>query len=113
VSNSCTSSPAGAQSLQQQIAKYNSSGSKRIAKSLRLFCIGENDLSAHTDAFWAGDLHNVWFAGNVSAYVENSVATLLKNGAPYVFVANIYPKHVAPVTAKYLFGTSTTCVQTW
>jgi phospholipase/lecithinase/hemolysin len=41
------------------------------------------------------------------------VSTLLDNGAPYVFVANIYPKHVAPVTAAYLCGTSTSCVSTW
>lgn len=38
---------------------------------------------------------------------------LLDNGAPYVFVANIYPKHVAPVTAAYLCGTSTSCVEKW
>lgn len=34
-------------------------------------------------------------------------------GAPYVFVANIYPKHIAPVTAKYLCGSNADCVSTW
>ena len=113
VSDAYTKSPAGAQSLQDQIANYTSTGSKHIAHSLQFMWIGENDLSAHTDAFWQGDPHNSWFAGNISAYISSSVATLLDNGAPYVFVANIYPKQVAPVTAKYLCGTSTSCVQTW
>ena len=30
-----------------------------------------------------------------------------------MFVANIYPKHLAPVTAKYLCGTNAGCVSTW
>jgi cholinesterase len=111
-SNSYTSSPSRRAKPPIADCKVQQLGSKHIAKSLQFIWICENDLSA-PQRLWAGDLHNARFAGNGSAYVENSVATLLNNGAPYVFVANIYPKHVAPVTAKYLCGTSRECVQTW
>lgn len=40
------------------------------------------------------------------------MSAVRNDGAPYVFVANIYPKHVAPVTAKYLCGGSAACVST-
>jgi len=43
-----------------------------------------------------------------------SVETLINKGAPYVFVANMYPKHIAPVTAVYLCsGYNNACVETF
>jgi cholinesterase len=52
-------------------------------------------------------------ATDFSTKTAASVKTLLDAGAPYVFVSNIYPKHLAPVTKKYLCGTSSKCVTTW
>jgi phospholipase/lecithinase/hemolysin len=111
--NAYTKSPAGAQSLVDQIANYTTSRHGNIPHALQFIWIGENDFSAHTDAFWQGDPNNARFAANISSKIAASVQTLLDDGAPYVMVANIYPKHIAPVTATYLCGTSTSCVETW
>jgi cholinesterase len=110
---SYTPSPAGAPSLVTQIANYTSHPHPNVHNALEFIWVGENDLSKHTNAFWQGDPHNTQFAGIVSSKIAASVATLLNNGAPYVLVANIYPKHIAPVTPKYLCGTSTDCVAMW
>lgn len=106
-----TKSPAGAQSLVQQIANYTGRQTN-VKHAMQFIWIGENDLSEHTDAFWEGDPQNTWFANNVSSRIASSVQNLLDKGAPYVFVANIYPKHLAPVTPKYLCSDST-CAATW
>ena len=37
---------------------------------------------------------------------------MISKGAPYVFVANIYPKHKAPVTTTYLCPDGS-CIDTW
>ncbi|KAF2104353.1 hypothetical protein NA57DRAFT_70563 [Rhizodiscina lignyota] len=106
-------SPAGAQSVKQQITNYTNAGAKDIKSSLGFVWVGENDLSEHTDAFWLGDPQNTNFAGNISSKIAEQVGRLFDLGAPYVFVANIYPKHIAPVTKKYLCNTNTDCVSTW
>jgi phospholipase/lecithinase/hemolysin len=111
--NTYTKSQAGAPSLVDQIANYSASSHGNIYHALQFIWIGENDLSEHTDAFYQGDPANTYFAGNISTKIAASVQTLLNKGAPYVMVANIYPKQIAPVTAKYLCGTSTSCVSTW
>lgn len=109
-----TESPAGAPSLVQQISNYTSVGKPNIANTLQFIWIGENDLSKHTDAFWLGDPQNAAFATKISEGIAASVKALLDDGAAYVFVANIYPKHIAPVTAKYLCGApQNDCVTTW
>lgn len=113
LSNTYTKSPAGAPSLQDQVSNFTGSGSVHATSSLGFIWVGENDLSEHTDAFWQGDPHNSDFASNYSAYTRQAVSDLIDVGVPYVLVANIYPKHIAPVTAKYLCGTSTSCVETW
>lgn len=46
-----TVSPAGAQSVKQQISNYTSAGAKAASKSMGFVWVGENDLSAHTDAY--------------------------------------------------------------
>lgn len=81
VNNEYTTSLAGAQSLNQQIANYTSAGSADITQSLQFIWISENDLSAQTDAFWEGDPHKSWFAGIVSAYIASYVSTHLNAGA--------------------------------
>lgn len=111
--NAYTKSGAGAQSLVDQIANYSGTGYAGIKKSLQFIWVGQNDLSLHTDAFWEGDPKNADFAKTAADKTSKAVKQLLDAGAPYVLVANIYPKHLAPVTAHYLCGTSTPCVQTW
>lgn len=110
-------SEANAPSIQDQIGNYTSGTNgdvQRAARTLGFIWAGQNDLSKHTDAFWQGDPHNAQFAGNLSSYTSQAVLKLLKAGLPYVLVANIYPKHIAPVTAKYLCGgTNNACTQTW
>lgn len=46
-----TISPAGAQSVKQQISNYTSAGAKAADKSMGFVWVGENDLSEHTDAY--------------------------------------------------------------
>lgn len=111
--NTYTPSQAGAPSLVDQIKNYTSHAHANIANTMPFIWIGENDLSKHTDAFWQGDPNNALFASNFSSRVAASVQKLLNAGAPYILVANIYPKHIAPVAAKYLCGTSIACVTTW
>ncbi|KAF2708818.1 carbohydrate esterase family 16 protein [Pleomassaria siparia CBS 279.74] len=111
--NAYTQAGAGAPSLVDQIANYSSTGYRGIKQSLAFVWVGQNDLSFHTDAFWEGDPKNNEFASTAAAKTSAAVKTLIDAGAPYVLVANIYPKHRAPVNAKYLCGTSTTCVETW
>jgi phospholipase/lecithinase/hemolysin len=108
-----TPSPAKSPSLVDQLANYTASGNPKIQNSLGFVWVGQNDLSKHTDAFWGGDPQNSQFASNFSSKTSAAVSKLLNAGAPYVLVANIYPKHLAPVTPAYLCGTSTSCVQTW
>ncbi|KAF2121439.1 hypothetical protein BDV96DRAFT_564261 [Lophiotrema nucula] len=111
--NAYTKSNAGAASLVDQIANYSSTGYAGIKESLGFVWVGQNDLSLHTDAFWEGDPNNAAFATAAAEKTSASVKKLLDAGAPYVLVANIYPKHLAPVTSHYLCGTSTSCVETW
>ena len=108
-----TQSAAGASSLRDQIANYTSSPHPHFQRSLGFIWIGENDLSEHTNELWQGDPHNTWFANNISSHIAAEVGTLLNTGMQDVFVANIYPKHIAPVTTKYLCGSNQGCVTTW
>ncbi|KAL0936384.1 GDSL-like Lipase/Acylhydrolase [Colletotrichum truncatum] len=108
-----TKSPAGATDMISQITNYTASGSKGVESSLQLLWFGQNDLSMHTDAFWLGDPNNAKFSNDAAAKITAQVKNLLDLGAPHVMVANIYPKHLAPVTSKYLCGTNTGCITTW
>jgi phospholipase/lecithinase/hemolysin len=85
------------------------------SQALGIVWVGQNDLSEHTDAFWLDDPHNGWFAGNYSARsVAAAQALLAQPDVSAVLVVNLYPKHLAPVTAKYLCGAAdNACVQTW
>ncbi|KAF2736112.1 hypothetical protein EJ04DRAFT_511245 [Polyplosphaeria fusca] len=111
--NAYTASEAGAASLVDQIANYSSTGYRGIKQSLGFVWVGQNDLSLHTDAFWEGDPKNLQFATAAAEKTAAAVKQLLGAGMPYVLVANIYPKHRAPVTAEYLCGPSTSCKDTW
>ncbi|KAI9713033.1 MAG: hypothetical protein M1820_001018 [Bogoriella megaspora] len=89
-------------SVHDQINWYINNGSSNIAKTMQFIWVGQNDLSNHTDAFWTGDPQNTDFATKISNYLSSEVSRLLQGGAPAIFIANIYPKHLAPVTPKYL-----------
>lgn len=83
-----------------------------IRDSLQFIWTGQNDLSEHTDAFWQGDPKNTAFAQAMAQKITWHAEYLIRHGAPYVLVANIYPKHRAPVTTTYLCPDGS-CVSTW
>ena len=91
---------------------YTNPAPASIKDSLQFIWTGENDLSEHTDAFWEGDPKNTEFAAAIAQKITWHAEYLVKQGAPYVFVANIYPKNRAPVTTKYLCSDGS-CVNTW
>lgn len=111
--NTYTVSPAKSPSLVDQIKNYTSGDHSNIKNALQFVWIGQNDLDVHTDAFWLTDPKNAEFATAFSSKIAVSVQTLLDSGAPYVFVANIYPKHLAPVTPKYLCASNSGCTSTF
>lgn len=97
----------------QIFSNYTRSGApSNIKNAMQFIWTGENDLSEHTDAFWEGDPRNAYFASNMSDRITYNAEHLIEMGAPYVVVANIYPKHRAPVTTKYLCSDGS-CVDTW
>lgn len=79
---------------------------------MQFIWIGQNDLPYQTDAFWLGDSLNTNFVSGYSSRVLTEAEYLVDQGAPYVFVANLYPKHLSPVTKKYLCPDGG-CVDTW
>jgi phospholipase/lecithinase/hemolysin len=91
---------------------YTKPAPATIKSSLQFIWTGENDLSAHTDAFWEGDSKNANFSSEMAQRITSNAEYLINKGAPYVFVANIYPKHKAPVTTTYLCPDGG-CVDTW
>ena len=97
----------GAPSAKLQIKDYIAGGVNKDA--LHFLWIGANDM----DAAYQGTLSvddatlNDQFAGNISTKIPDLVSTLLDAGAPYVLVANLYPKNLAPLWPKYL-GINTT-----
>lgn len=100
-------------SLHDQIRNnYTQQANNNIKNSMQFIWIGENDLSMHTDAFWLGDSKNADFAKQYASRVTAEAEYLVSQGAPYVFVANIYPKNLAPVTKTYLCPDGK-CVDTW
>ena len=113
IDSAYTASDAGAPSIKDQITNYTSSGAQGASNSLGFIWAGENDLSKHTDAFWLGDPKNTDFANNFASITASNVQKLVDAGVKNVVVANIYPKHLAPVTKTYLCGTNTDCVTTW
>lgn len=115
--NTYTASDAGSPSLQDQVANYTSAvngGALSAGQSLGFIWVGQNDLSHHTDAFWLGDPNNQKFADSLSSYTVSAVTNLLDLGMPYVFVSNLPPKQIMPVTPEYLCGgTDNSCTETW
>ena len=100
-------------SIHDQIRlNYTKPAPASIKSSLQFIWTGENDLSAHTDAFWAGDPKNANFSAEIAKRITSNAEYLVNKGAPYVFVANIYPKHKAPVTTTYLCPDGS-CIDTW
>ena len=100
-------------SVHEQIAKnYTNPTPSSIKTSLQFLWTGQNELSVHTDAFWEGDPTNAEFASQMAQRITRNAEHLVAEGAPYVFIPNIYPKHKAPVTIKYLCPDGG-CVETW
>ncbi|CAD6579198.1 MAG: hypothetical protein ASARMPRED_008989 [Alectoria sarmentosa] len=97
----------GAPSAKVQINDYIQSGVNKDA--LHFLWIGANDM----DAAYKGTLGidtptlNDEFAGNISTKIPDLASTLLTAGAPYVLVANLYPKQLAPLWPGFL-GINTT-----
>lgn len=106
-----SSSCWGAPSAKVQIADYIASGVNKDA--LHFLWIGANDMLAAFDGEWGGTIGpddatlNDAFAGNISTKIPDLITTLFDAGAPYVFVANLYPKNLAPIWPAYL-GENTT-----
>ncbi|KAF2719771.1 hypothetical protein K431DRAFT_286406 [Polychaeton citri CBS 116435] len=100
-------------SVHDQIYNNYSNSNPNVHNALQLIWVGENDLSKHTDAFWEGDPQNSDFATQIADKLLADAEYLIGDqGAPYVMVANIYPKHKAPVTTTYLCPDGS-CVETW
>lgn len=99
-------------SVHQQIYDNYTKSSNGIEDAMQFIMVGQNDLSAKTDAFWEGDPKNSDFADTMASTLTEYAEYLIKQGAPYVFVSNIYPKHKAPVTVTYLCSDGG-CVDTW
>lgn len=83
-----------------------------ITTSLQFLWIGQNDLSAHTDPWWPEDPKNARFAPTFARKIRWHADFLLRRGAPYVVVPNIYPKHRSPLVPTYL-SNATDFVETW
>ncbi len=114
-------SPAGAQwngkpvpSVHQQIVNNYTSPTPpaSIKNSLQFPWVGQNDLMQHTDWFWLEDPKNNEFAANISQRIVYNGEILIEAGAPYVFIPNIYPKHLSPVTTAYLCSDGS-CIDTF
>jgi hypothetical protein len=93
----CTKSSAGAPSLVEQITHYTvQSPHTNIKKALQFIWVGQNDVSAHTHAFWEGYPKNSQFSTDATTKTVAAVKTLLGAGTPVVFVSNICPTHISP-----------------
>lgn len=97
IDNNFTQSPADVPSAVQQIANYtgHSQYSTGIGKTLHFLWTGNNDIEwAHADPTTTN--HNA-SATAYAALMKGAVQNLVNSGAKYIFVPNIYPKHIAPV----------------
>lgn len=91
---------------------YTKQPNNNIQNSMHFIWVGQNDVSNHTDTFWQGDPHNADFAKGYASRITADAEYLVQQGAPYVFIANIYPKNLAPATKTYLCPDGS-CVDTW
>lgn len=83
-----------------------------IQHSLQFLWVGQNDMSMHTDPWWPEDPKNALFAPTFAKKIRWHAEYLIRAGAPYVLVPNIYPKHRSPLVPAYL-SNSTTFISTW
>ena len=90
----------GAPSAKVQVDGYVASGVNTHA--LHFFWIGANDMNAVQTLKPDDASVNAAFAANIATKITNLVSKLLDSGAPYVLVANLYPKHLAPQWYNYL-----------
>ena len=92
----------GAPPASQQVSTYIAQGVNKAA--LHFLWIGNND------ADMVGFYQQEAFTKNLTTGMTKVVSQLLDAGAPYVFVPNIYPKQLAPITPKY-YGWTTQAQQ--
>lgn len=97
----------GAPSAKVQINDYIEGGVNKEA--LHFLWIGANDMNAAYYGTLGIDRTtlNDEFVGNISTKITDLVSTLLDAEAPYVLVANLYPKNLAPLWPNFL-GINTT-----
>lgn len=89
----------------QIFLNYTANGSpENINNAMQFIWTGQNDLMLHADWFFDWDPKNTDYAGNMSDRIRYNAEHLIDMGAPYVFIANIYPKHRAPVGYEFLCG---------
>lgn len=82
-----------------------------IGKSLQFLWVGQNDLTIQTNSYLREWPANDEFVYNISHRITYNAEHLAKLGAPYVVIPNIYPKHLAPVNAKYLCKDNHACTE--
>ena len=99
IDNAYTQSTANAPSAKDQIATYTTSNPTDIADALHFLWIGANDINLYHINVDSTD--NSQFATDMSTRMASLVETLITAGAPYVFVPNLYPKHVSPSSVFY------------
>ena len=95
----------GAPSAKVQINDYIGGGD--VDKhALHFLWIGANDMNAAYGGTLSTDPPssslNEAFASHIATKIPALVTTLLDAGAPYVLVANLYPKHLAPLWPNFL-----------
>lgn len=105
IDNAYTQSTANAPSAIDQIANYTSHGAPNIKESLQFLWIGANDINLYHINVDSTD--NSAFASAMASKMAALVKSLLDAGAPYVFVANLYPKHVSPSSEFYCSNDTT------
>ena len=100
-------------SVHQQIFdNYTKNGAPAdIGKSLQFLWVGQNDLTVQTNSYLTTWPMNDELVYNISNRITNNAEHLVKLGAPYVVIPNIYPKQLAPVNAKYLCTNDTACTE--
>lgn len=105
IDNSFTKSNSGAPSVKDQIANYSSSSIVKdtAESSLHFLWIGNNDALpfVHIDLDDANAASNQQFVSGFAAEMVSRCNELIAAGAKHIFVPNIYPRHIAPVTTTY------------
>ena len=100
IDNSYTKSDANAPSSKDQIANYTSSTEfAHVSDALHFLWIGANDINLYH--LWTDNPSYPSFAKDFSALLTGQVKSLLDAGAPFIFVPNLYAKHLSRSSEFY------------